>query len=208
MFKYYNYKLIESNRSYSTEKIKKLIGIHEQTIREWIKECNLECVSKKPILIYGAVLKEFIKNRNENHKKTLNFNEFKCLKCKAILIPQGNQISIYNNKNGSIRATGICQNCNNEFSKLFKKDSIEQLKNSFFIKPTESTLIYNTSPINSNTHIESQKEIALNESKIEEQKEIIKAQENISFKTHIKELKTSSKTNIGIQKSLFDFDYE
>ena len=102
MFKYYNYKLIESNRSYSTEKIKKLIGIHEQTIREWVNQNNLECVSRKPILIYGAVLKEFIKNRNENHKKTLSFNEFKCLKCKAISIPQDNQISIYHNKNGSI----------------------------------------------------------------------------------------------------------
>ena len=207
MFKYYNYKLIESNRSYSTEKIKKLIGIHEQTIREWVNQNNLECVSKKPILIYGAVLKEFIKNRNESHKKTLNFNEFKCLKCKAISIPKDNQISIYHNKNSSIRATGVCQNCDNEFSKVFKKNSIEQLKNSFFIKPTESTL-YNTSHISSKTNTESQKEIVSNESKIEEQKEEIKTQENMSIKTHIKELKTSSKTNTGIQKGLFDFDYE
>ncbi len=207
MFKYYNYKLIESNRSYSTEKIKKLIGIHEQTIREWVNRNNLECVSRKPILIYGAVLKEFIKNRNESHKKTLNFNEFKCLKCKAISIPQDNQISIYHNKNGSIRATGICQNCHNEFSKLFKKDSIEQLKSSFFIKPTETTL-YNTSPINSKTNLISQKEIALNEPKIEEKKETINTQENVSSNTHIKELKTSSKTHTEIQRGLFDFDYE
>jgi hypothetical protein len=206
MFKYYNYKLIESNRSYSTEKIKKLIGIHEQTIREWIKEGNLECVSKKPILIYGAVLKEFIKNKNESHKKTLNFNEFKCLKCKAISIPKDNQISIYHNKNGSIRATGICQNCNNEFSKLYKKNSINEFQNSFFIKPTESTL-YNTSPINSKTNIENQKEVASNESKIEEQKEVLKTEEKISFNTHIKDLKTTSKSNIK-QPSLFDFDYE
>jgi hypothetical protein len=148
--------LIESNRSYSTQKIKKLIGIHEQTIREWILINNLECVSKKPILIYGAVLKEFIKNRNESHKKTLNFNEFKCLKCKVISIPKNNQISLYNNKNGSIRVTGTCQNCNNEFSKLFKKDSTEQLKNSFFIKPIESTL-YNTSHISFKTNIEMQR---------------------------------------------------
>ena len=207
MFKYYKSNLIISNRSYSTEKIERLLKIHPQTIREWINQNNLECVSRKPILIYGAILKEFIKNRNERHKKTLSFNEFKCLKCKAISIPKGNQISIYHNKNGSIRATGVCQNCNNEFSKLFKKNSIEQLKNSFFIKPTESTL-YNTSHINSKTNLISQKEIASNESKIEEQKEEIKAEENISFNTHIKESKTNSKTNIEIQKGLFDFDYE
>lgn len=207
MFKYYNYKLIESNRSYSSEKIKKLLGIREQTIREWINQGKLECVSKKPILIYGAILKEFIKSRNESHKKTLEFNQMKCLKCKAISIPKDNQISIYNNKNGSIRATGICQNCNNEFSKLFKKNSIEKLKNSFFIQSTESTL-YNTSPINSKTNIESQKEVVLNESKIEEKNKQLEIQDNINIKTHIKEVKISSKTNTEIQKGLFDFDYE
>lgn len=36
MFRYYNHRLIISNRSYSTEKIQKLLGIHEQTIREWL----------------------------------------------------------------------------------------------------------------------------------------------------------------------------
>ncbi len=191
MFKYYNSNLIISNRSYSTEKIKKLIGIHEQTIRDWVKNEKLQVVSKKPISIYGAVLKEFIKNRNESHKKTLEFNQMKCFKCKAISIPQDNQISIYYNKNGSIRATGICQNCHNKFSKLFKKNSIEQLKNSFFIKPTESTLC-NSLYISSKTNINEAQETNLCEPKNKESQ---------------KSKKLSSKTNF-IQPNLFDFDYE
>lgn len=169
MFKYYNYKLIESNRSYSTEKIKKLIGIHEQTIREWINRNNLECVSKKPILIYGAILKEFIKNRNESHKKTLEFNQMKCLKCKAISIPKNNEVLLYNNKNGSIRTVAIHSCCEGvELSKLYKKIDTEKLKQVFFIKPTEPTLC-NSLCISSKTNINETQETNLCEPKTKEQ---------------------------------------
>ncbi len=208
MFKYYNYKLIESNRSYSTEKIQKLLGIHPQTIREWINQDELECISKKPISIYGAVLKEFIKNRNESHKKTLNFNEMKCFKCDNRSTPKDNYVSVYHNKNGSIRAVGICPNCNNEFSKLYKKNAIDELQKAFFIKPTESTL-YNTSPISPKTHIESQNETRLNESSLNHENDTINPQtvieNNVSCKTHIKTHKTSSKAHIPEQQTLFDF---
>jgi hypothetical protein len=211
MFKYYNYKLIESNRSHSTEKIQKLLGIHPQTIREWINRDGLECISKKPISIYGAVLKEFIKNRNEIHKKTLSFNEMKCFKCDNRSIPKDNHISIYHNKNGSIRVVGICPNCKNEFSKLYKKNAIDELQKAFFIKPTESTL-YNTSHISIKTHIESQNERTLNESSLNSDNNTINPQtiiaNNVSCKTHIKTPKTSTKTHITQQQTLFDFDYD
>lgn len=133
MFRYYKSHLIISNRSYSTEKIQKLTGIHPQTIREWINQNNLECVSRKPILIYGAVLKEFIKNRNESHKKTLEFTQMKCFKCKAISIPKNNEVLLYNNKNGSIRGVANHFCCEGvELSKLYKKVDAEKLKQVFY----------------------------------------------------------------------------
>jgi hypothetical protein len=211
MFKYYNYKLIESNRSYSTEKIQKLLGIHPQTIREWINQGRLECISKKPISIYGAVLKAFIKNRNKNHKKTLNFNEMKCFKCGNRSAPKDNHISIYHNKNGSIRAVATCTNCNNEFSKLYKKNAIDELQRAFFIKPTESTLC-NTLSISTKTNIESQNEIALNEPNLSHESGAINShsaiENKVSCKANIKTSKTSSKTHTQAQQTLFDFTYD
>lgn len=68
--------------------------------------------------------------------------------------------------------------------------------------------LYNTSPISNKTHIESQKEIVLNESNSIQKNNKLQAQEIISTKTHIKELKTSSKTHIKTQQTLFDFDHD
>lgn len=206
MFRYYNYTLIESKRSYSSIKIQELLGINPQTIRGWIKEKRLECVNKKPILIYGAILKAFIKARNEKYKNTLGFKEMKCFKCRNISIPRDNQISIYHNKNGSIRVVGNCSNCDNELSKLYKKNSINELKESFFIKSAESTL-YNTLSISTKAHLESQNEIVLNDAKFNQEDNQQKVRKSISIKTHINESKINSKTHIK-QQTLFDFDYD
>lgn len=190
MFKYYNSNLIISNRSYSTEKIQKLIDIHPQTIRSWCNEGGLTCISKKPILIYGAILKEFIKNRNESHKKTLEFNQMKCFRCKAISVPKNNEVTLYNNKNGSIRAVAIHSCCEKiELSKLYKKIDIEKLKQVFFIKPIEPTLC-NSLCNSSKTNINEAQKTSLCESKNKESQ---------------KSKKLSSKTNIK-QPSLFDYD--
>jgi hypothetical protein len=128
----------------------------------------------------------------------------KCLKCKAISTPKNNEVLIYNNKNGSIRAVAIYPCCERvELSKLYKKIDIEKLKQVFFIKPTEPTLC-NSLCISSKTNINETQETNLCEPKNKESQKSKK----LSSKTHIKEIKTNSKTNTGIQRCLFDFDYE
>lgn len=203
MFKYYNYTLIQSNRSYSSSKIQKLLGINPQTIRVWIKEEDLQCINKKPILIYGAILKKFIKERNKKHKNTLGFKEMKCLKCKNISIPKNNKISIYYNKNRSIRVVGICTNCDNECSKLYKNNSINQLKESFFIEPTES-ILYNTLPISTKTNLESQKEMDLNELNLSRKNDESQVQNSINNNRREK-FKTRLKDHIKQQKFYFNY---
>lgn len=133
--------MIIANRSYTTEKICTLYKsqkLHPQTVRGFVKNEGLKAISMKPIVILGKDLKEFLRNRNA-HKKHLEFNEFKCAKCKAIAEPQNKEISIYYNKNGSIRAVGKCQICESEMQRFYKKTAENELKNVFLIKPELTT---------------------------------------------------------------------
>lgn len=116
MFKYYNPRLVKKYRSYTTEEICKLFEnkkLHVQTIRDWVRSGDLEVVTKKPITVYGEILQAFLEKRNASHKKQLAFDQFKCLKCHEIISPHENAISMYKNKNGSIKASAICPLCNN-----------------------------------------------------------------------------------------------
>lgn len=72
-------------------------------------------------------------------KKQLEFNQFKCLKCQEIILPYNNAISIYRNKNGSIRAAAICPLCSNKVWRFYKKVEYNRLANSFII--TEFALV-------------------------------------------------------------------
>jgi len=65
--------------------------------------------------------------------------------------------------------------------------------------------LYNTLPISNKTHLDNQKAVVLNESKIEQKKDSASIQDSISTKAHIKQAKISTKTHTT-QQTLFDFN--
>ena len=193
MFKYYNHRIVKQYRSYTVEQVCNLFKdkkLHPQTIREWVKSGELEAIAKKPISIYGEVLKDFLEKRNAAHKKHLDFNQFKCVKCQEVVFPKNNTISLYINNNGSIKAVAICPSCNHETIRFYKKNEHVKLEETFIIKEAEATTLYNLLPCASKTNLDG----ASNNGQSE------------SFKNS-KETScdTASKTNITqIQTSLFE----
>jgi hypothetical protein len=158
MFKYYNPRLVKQYRSYTVEQICDLFKekkLHPQTVRDWVKSGELETITRKPIAIYGAMLKDFLEKRNASHKKQLEFNQFKCMKCQEILIPQNNTISLYKNNNGSIKALAICPVCNNKIARFYKQNELVKLEETFIINEAQLLTICNLSSTACKTHLNS-----------------------------------------------------
>ena len=156
MFKYLNPNLICSHRSYTVEKICALYEskkLHPQTIRAWVKSGDLEAVTHKPLLICGAILKNFLIHRNASNKKTLAFNEFKCFTCKENYTPSHSEIILYGRKNGSLNATALCGVCGRQNSRFYKKSDESELRKIFVIKQPAVTTICNSPSSNTKTHI-------------------------------------------------------
>ena len=200
MSKSLNPNLIVSNRSYTTEKIctiYKSQKLHPQTVRGFIKNEGLKVVSMKPIVILGKDLKEFLKRRNA-HKKTLAFNEFKCPKCKAISEPQNKEISIYYNKNRSIRAVGICGVCPAEMQRFYSVNDEEKVRKFFLVKLKLSTLC-NSSYTTLQTNIKTNEEAPQNEYKTEEKcgKVLEKEVQKVCLATQ-----TSQSINLALQTNI------
>ncbi|WP_133129010.1 helix-turn-helix domain-containing protein [Legionella nagasakiensis] len=166
MFKYYNPRLIKQYRSYTIEQICALFTdkkLHPQTVRGWVKSGELEAITKKPIVIYGQVIKEFLENRNATRKQQLAFNQFKCLRCQEIVCPLDNTISLYRNKNGSFQAVGACQFCKTTIRRFYKQNEHLQLEQTFIIQEAEVTTICNPLSSACKTHLNSSQNDALNE---------------------------------------------
>ena len=175
MPKSFNPNIIVSNRSYTTAKIcitYKSQKLHPQTVRDFVHNEGLKVVSMKPIVILGGDWKEFLKRRNA-HKRKLAFSEFKCAKCKAISVPQNKEISIYYNKNGGIRAAGICPVCGAEMPRFYSVNEEERVRKSFLVKPKLSTLC-NSLDTPSQTNIKTSEEVPQSECVIDNFGDILK----------------------------------
>jgi hypothetical protein len=158
MFKKYDHRLVKSYKSYTLQELVRLYKadqLHIQTIRDWIRSGELDCIQDgNKYLIYGAVLKQFLFNRNMNKRRNLQFNEFLCCKCKQINRPlEATIISATIKKNGSILATAICPNCAFEMKRLYKGSEVDKILKIFQIEAEALRVLSDTSSSASKTHL-------------------------------------------------------
>ncbi|MBU0485086.1 MAG: helix-turn-helix domain-containing protein [Proteobacteria bacterium] len=107
-----NHRLVKTHRSYTVEEIADLFGIHKNTVHNWVKKNGLAPIdSKRPTLIQGIVLVEFLKERRTKNKQTCKPGELYCVRCR-VPRPAGEDMAEYspvNEKTGNLMA--ICPVC-------------------------------------------------------------------------------------------------
>lgn len=111
-----NSRKICSHRSYAIKELSDALAINEKTCFRWIEQ-GLKTIPgcKKPVLIKGADLKEFLHNRKLKRKIPLNRNQFLCMTCKAARYAKRGSIRVVGNKK-----TGLCRVCNGKMSQTVK----------------------------------------------------------------------------------------
>lgn len=111
-----NPKGVFSHRSYTIEELSGLINKNQKTLLRWIDD-GLKTIpeSKKPILIMGYELKEFLKKKSIKKKVKLNRNQFYCLTCKGAVYAKRGSIKRLSN-----RKTGVCAVCTGKIGRIIK----------------------------------------------------------------------------------------
>lgn len=107
---------ISKHRSYTIKEICVLLCLDEKTCFRWI-EAGLKTIDgcKKPILISGESLKEFIKNRRLKKKIKVSRYQFLCMTCKAASYAKRGSIKYVGDKK-----TALCRVCNGKMSRIIK----------------------------------------------------------------------------------------
>lgn len=169
MFKIYNHRLVKSYKTYTIQELCRLYKkdqLHIQTVRAWIRCGDLASIKDgNKHLIYGAVLKKFLFERNKKHRNSLQFSEFKCCACKKINTPLENTIlSADIRNNGSILTTALCPHCGCEMKRLYKGSEIDQILAKFQIEQGALLVLSDISCSASKTHLETDQEVTGSES--------------------------------------------
>lgn len=106
-----NHRLVKIHRNYSVEEISLLLSVHKNTVRSWIKEGLSTCDDRRPVLILGNHLVDFLRRRRAKNKQPCKLGELYCFRCRAPKFPAGSMADclIVTDKIGHLQ--GICPDC-------------------------------------------------------------------------------------------------
>ncbi len=132
-----NIRLVKTRESYTTRQLASLLGVHIRTIHKW-KKLGLKPISdSSPYLFMGVIVKEYLKQKHDNKKTTLDCNQFYCVKCRCAACSVDNQINIRKTGkklgkegNDEFSLKGICELCGcvlNRYSHAGKLEEIQRI---------------------------------------------------------------------------------
>lgn len=133
-----NYRLVKIHRNYTVEDIAALFGVHKNTVRTWIKAGLPTCDSKRPALILGQALRDFLQAKLAKHKKSCAPGEIYCVRCRVPQKPAG-QMAEYQPVTAVFgNLIGICPTCDCVIYRRASLSKIEQIRGDLditFTKP-------------------------------------------------------------------------
>ncbi|MBU0657167.1 MAG: helix-turn-helix domain-containing protein [Gammaproteobacteria bacterium] len=123
-----NYRLVKIHHNYTVEEVSRLLSIHKRTVRAWIKSGLPVLNEKRPMLILGHVLKEFLKNRWTKNKRPCKPGQFYCFRCRAPKYPAGNMAEYHEvtDKFGNLVAN--CSDCGTIINQRISLQNIERIR--------------------------------------------------------------------------------
>lgn len=106
-----NHRLVKIHRSYTVKDVADLFSIHKNTVRNWVKDGLPTIDEKRPMLILGHDMVEFIKRRRAKNKQSCKPGQLYCVRCRVPKFPAGDfaEYSPVTEKFGNLIA--ICPDC-------------------------------------------------------------------------------------------------
>lgn len=106
-----NHRLIKIHRSYSVEEVAATLGVHKNTVRNWLRHGLDANDSSRPVLIHGQGLVAFLKSRRQANKQRCKPGEIYCVRCRTPVSPAGSMADYLPLATGSGNLRGICPQC-------------------------------------------------------------------------------------------------
>lgn len=106
-----NWRLIKRHRSYTVQEAAETLGKHENTVRNWVKEGLSFIDGRRPQLLLGRELADFLRKRAQKGRCRCGPGEIYCVRCKSPKRPAGDMVEYMpiGPSAGNLRA--ICPDC-------------------------------------------------------------------------------------------------
>ena len=123
-----NPNLAKIHRNYTVEEVAMLYGVHKNTVRAWIKKGLPICDDRKPMLILGNALREYIRVKKTRNKHKCQPWEFYCVRCRKPQSPAGDMVEYEAQTSTKGRLIALCTGCEGIMNKYSSLAHLERAK--------------------------------------------------------------------------------
>ncbi|EWS53442.1 MULTISPECIES: helix-turn-helix domain-containing protein [unclassified Methylibium] len=106
-----NPRLAKIHRSYTVEEIAKLYGVHRNTVRAWIGRGLPTIDQRRPLLVLGSHLADYLQIRRTANKRSCAPGEIYCLRCREPRAPAGGVVRYHPLTPTQGNLVGLCGCC-------------------------------------------------------------------------------------------------
>jgi hypothetical protein len=103
---------VKALRTYTIDEAARTLEVHRNTVRHWIKAGLHVIVDKRPILMLGSDLAEYLLRRRDARRQPCRAGQMFCLKCRKPQEPAGQMADFVASSATSGALVGICPSCN------------------------------------------------------------------------------------------------
>ena len=106
-----NPRLAKIHRSYTVEEIAKLYGVHRNTVRAWIGRGLPTIDQRRPVLVLGSHLADYLQSRRTANKRPCRPDEIYCVRCREPRAPAGGAVRYHPLTPTQGNLVGLCGCC-------------------------------------------------------------------------------------------------
>jgi hypothetical protein len=123
-----NWRSVKIHRSYSIDEISRLLKVHKNTVRAWIKRGLPAIDSKRPILINGLDLSGFLVAERNKGKQYCGPGRFYCVRCRAPKAPALRMADYISFSATSGTLQGLCPDCGTLINRRVSLARVDEIR--------------------------------------------------------------------------------
>ena len=134
----YNTRLIKRNYSYKYYEISELFGVSANVIPRWVKDGLRRIDDKKPYMIHGVDLADYLDAKQQARKKPCLPHEAMCFTCNAPRPFWESVVDITARNKKTVFISGLCALCDTSMNKIGSVSKIFAYQKIFKIQTVEA----------------------------------------------------------------------